>query len=111
MFQDVTQNPRIRTINLPKILVSPQSFQIAPHFSKLRKIHRPFFDSNNEKWNPPISQRIARKSLNSPPPAMNHAKFAQFLLSPTTLCSLTVPQPFFTANPTKFAQSAKTQSD
>ena len=38
-----------------------------PHFGKLCEIRRPFFDLNNEKWNPPISQQIARKSLNSPP--------------------------------------------
>ena len=42
----------------PKILVSPQSFQNCPHFSKLREIHRPFFDLNNEKFNPQISQQI-----------------------------------------------------
>ena len=34
-------------------------FKNCPHFGKLREIRRPFFDLNNEKWNPQISQRIA----------------------------------------------------
>ena len=78
-----------------KSLYPPKVFKIAPHFGKLRKIRRPFFDLNNEKWNPPISQQIARKSLNSPPSTMNHAKSTQFLLNPTNPCSPTVPQPFY----------------
>ena len=94
-----------------KILVSPQSFLNCPHFGKLREIRRPFFDLNNEKWNPQISQRITRKSLNLPPKTMNHANSAQFLLNPTNPCSPTVPQPFFSANLTKFAQFANTQSE
>ena len=49
------------------------------NLGKLREIRLPFFDLNNEKWNPLNSQRITRKSLNSPPPVSNHAKFAQFL--------------------------------
>ena len=52
-------------------------------------------DLNNEKWNPQISQRIARKSLNSPPSTMNHAKSTRFSLNPTNPCSLTVHQPFY----------------
>ena len=69
MFQNVNvaKSAPICAINLPKILVSPQSFQNCPPFGKLREIHRPFFDLNHEKWNPPISQQIARKSLNLPP--------------------------------------------
>ena len=69
MFQNVNvaKSAPIRAINLPKILVSPQSFQNCPPFGKLHEIRRPFFDLNHEKWNPPISQQIVRKSLNSPP--------------------------------------------
>ena len=77
-----------------KSLYPPKVFKIAPHFGKLREICRPFFDLNNEKWNPPISQQIAQKSLNSPPSTMNHTKSAQFLLNHTNPCSPTVPQPF-----------------
>ena len=82
-----------------KSLYPPKVFKIAPHFGKLREICRPFFDLNNEKWNPQISQQIAQKSLNSLPPTMNHAKFVRFLLNPTNPCSLTVPQPFYSKSP------------
>ena len=77
-----------------KSLYPPKVLKL-PHFGKLREIRRPFFDLNNEKWNTPISQQIARKSLNSPPSTMNHAKSVQFLLNPTNPCSPTVPQPFY----------------
>ena len=50
-----------------KSLYPPKVFKIAPISGKLREICRPFFDLNNEKWNSPISQQIARKSLNSSP--------------------------------------------
>ena len=45
MFQDIKCHEirTIRAINyIPKILVSPQSFQKCPPFGKLRKIRRPF---------------------------------------------------------------------
>ena len=57
----------------------PPKISKSHNFGKLREIRLPFFDLNNEKWNPLNSQRITRKSLNSPPPVSNHAKFAQFL--------------------------------
>ena len=57
----------------------PPKISKSHNFTKLREIRLPFFDLNNEKWNPLNSQRITRKSLNSPPPVMNHAKFARFL--------------------------------
>ena len=57
----------------------PPKISKSHSFGKLREIRLPFFDLNNEKWNPLNSQRITRKSLNSPPPVMNHAKFARFL--------------------------------
>ena len=57
----------------------PPKISKSHNFGKLREIRLPFFDLNNEKWNPLNSQRITRKSLNSPPPVANHAKFAQFL--------------------------------
>ena len=70
-----------------KSLYPPKVLKL-PHFGKLREIRRPFFNLNNEKWNPPIS-------LNSPPSTMNHAKSVQFLLNHTNPCSPTVPQPFY----------------
>ena len=57
----------------------PPKISKSHNFGKSREIRLPFFDLNNEKWNPLNSQRITRKSLNSPPPVSNHAKFAQFL--------------------------------
>ena len=78
-----------------KSLYPPKVFKIAPHFGKLREIRRPFFDLNNEKWNPPISQQIVRKITQFAAQTMNHAKSAQFLLNPTNPCSPTVPQPFY----------------
>ena len=98
MFQDVNvakSAPFALLTKYQKSLYPPQSFQNCPHFGKIREIRRPFVDLNNEKWNPQISQQIARKSLNSPPPTMNHAKSARFSLNPTNPCSLTVPQPFY----------------
>ena len=83
----------------------PPKISKSHNFGKLREIRLPFFDLNNEKWNPLNSQRITRKSLNSPPTVMNHAKFAQFLKNPTNPCSPTVPQPFAT-NSAKFAHIA-----
>ena len=78
-----------------KSVYPPPKFLKWSHSGKLCEIRRPFFDLNNEKWNPLNSQRIARKSLNSPPLAINHAKFAQFLLNSTNPCSPTVPQCFY----------------
>ena len=69
MFQDINvakSTPFALLTIYQKPLYPPKVFKIA-HFGKLREIRRPFFDWNNEKWNPPISQQIARKSLNSLP--------------------------------------------
>ena len=77
MFQDVNVAkfaPFALLTVYQKSLYPPQSFQNCPHFGKLREILRPFFDLNNEKWNPQISQQIVRKLLNSPPTTMNHVK-------------------------------------
>ena len=59
-----------------KSLYPPKVFKLPP-FRQIRKIRRPFFDLNNEKWNPLNSQRIAQKSLTSPPLAINHAKYRE----------------------------------
>ena len=66
---------------------------------------------NNEKWNPQISQRIARKSLNSPPPSNESRKIRAILVkSYQSLLPICTPT-FFTANLAKFAQFANTQSE
>ena len=98
MFQNVnvTKSAPLALLTIyQKSLYPPKVFLNCPHFGKLREIRRPFFDLNNEKWNPLNSQRIVRKSLNSPPLAMNHAKFVRFLLNSTNPCSPTVPQRFY----------------
>ena len=98
MFQNVNVAKSapfaLLTIYQKKSLYPPKVLN-CPHFGKLREIRRPFFDLNNEKWNPPISQQIARKSLNSPPSTMNYAKSTQFLLNHINPCSPTVSQPFY----------------
>ena len=69
MFQNVNvakSAPLALLTIYQKSLYPPKVLKL-PHFGKLREIRRPFFDLNNEKWNPPISQQIARKLLNSPP--------------------------------------------
>ena len=76
----MTRNPRHSRISrMLKIHVYPLKYQKTHNFGKFREIRLPFFDLNNEKWNPLNSQRITRKSLNPPPPVMNHAKFVRFL--------------------------------
>ena len=98
MFQDVNvANSALFALlsKISKVRIFPQSFLKWPHSGKLRKIRRPFFDLNNEKWNPQISQQIARKSLNSPPSTINYVKSVQFLLNHINPCSPTVPQPFY----------------
>ena len=94
MFQDVNVTNSVLSALLSKISspYTPPKFLKWFHSGKLREIRRPFFDLNNEKWNPLNSQRIARKLLNLPPLAINHAKFARFLLNSTNPCSPTVPQ-------------------
>ena len=81
-----------------------------PHFSKLREIHRPFFDLDHEKWKPQILQRIAQNPLNSPTHTANHAKLVQFTLISNIPCSLSKTA-IFTANYTKSAQFANPYSE
>ena len=62
MFQNVNvakSAPFVLLTIYQKSLYPPKVFKNCPHFGKLREIRRPFFDLNNEKWNPPISQQIA----------------------------------------------------
>ena len=77
-----------------KSVYPPKVLKMAPPFLQITRNLPTIFDSNNEKWNPLNSQRITRKSLNSPPLAMNHANFARFLLNSINPCSPTVPQLF-----------------
>ena len=62
MFQDVNvaKSTPFALLTYQKSLYPPQSFQNCPHFGKLRENRRPFFNLNNEKWNPQISQQIVR---------------------------------------------------
>ena len=96
MFQNVnTKNPRYsRYCPNIKSRISPQSLKNGPPILQITRNSPTIFDLNNEKWNPLNSQRITRKSLNSPPLAMNHANFARFLLNSINPCSPTVPQLF-----------------
>ena len=57
----------------------PPKISKSHNFGKLREIRLPFFDSNNEKWNPLNSQRITRKSLNSPPPSLKSREIRTIL--------------------------------
>ena len=97
MFQDinVAKSAPFVLLTIYQNPCIPPKYSKCPHFSKLREIRWPFFNLNHEKWNPQISQQIARKSLNSPPTTTNHAKFVRFSLHPTNPCPLTVPQRFY----------------
>ena len=66
MFQNVNvaKSAPFALLTIYQKSLYPPKFLKLPHSGKLRKIRRPFFDLNNDKWNPPISQQIARKSLN-----------------------------------------------
>ena len=48
-------------------------------FGKLRKIRRPFSNSDNGKWNSQNLQQIVQNLLNLPTLTVNHMKFAQFV--------------------------------
>ena len=66
----MTRNPRHSRISrMLKNPCIPPKISKGHNFGKSREIRLPFFDLNNEKWNPLNSQRITRKSLNSPPPS------------------------------------------
>ena len=97
MFQDVNvakSAPFALLTKYQKSLYPPPKFSKLFPFWQITRNSPTISHLNNEKWNPQISQQIARKSLNSPPPPMNHAKSTRFPLNPTNPCSLTVPQPF-----------------
>ena len=57
----------------------PPKISKSHNFGKLREIRLPFLDLNNEKWNPLNSQRIMRKSLNSPPPSLKSREIRTIL--------------------------------
>ena len=69
MFQNVNvaKSAPFTLLTIYQNSLYPPKVLKLPHFGKFREIRRQFFDLNNEKWNSPISQQIARKSLNSPP--------------------------------------------
>ena len=69
MFQNVNvakSAPFALLIIYQKSLYPPKVLKLPP-FRQITRNSLTIFDLNNEKWNPPISQQIARKSLNSPP--------------------------------------------
>ena len=57
----------------------PPKISKSHNFGKLREIRLPFFDLNNEKWNPAKFQRITQIPRSSPTQSANYAKFAPFI--------------------------------
>ena len=88
----------------------PPKVSKSPRFGKLRKIRRPFFNLDHEKWKPQILQRIVQNTLNSPTNTVNHAKLAQFTLISKIPCSLSKTA-IFTVNHAKSAQFANPYSE
>ena len=110
MFQDmnVAKSAPFALLTIyQKSMYPPPKYSKGPRFDKLRKIRRPFFDLDHEKWKPQISQQIAQNSLNLPITTANHTKSTPLSLISTIPCSLSVPQ-LFTANLAKSAQFANT---
>ena len=62
---------------MPKILVSPQSFQNCPHFGKLREICGPFFD-------------LKQREMETSNITANCVKFAQFANDNSERCEIHV---------------------
>ena len=96
MFQNVNvaKSAPFALLTIYQKSLYPPKFLKLPPFWQITRNSLTIFRLEQRKWNPPISQQIARKSLNSPPSTMNYAKSAQFLLNHTNPCPPTVPQPF-----------------
>ena len=97
MFQNVNvaKSAPIRAINLPKILVSPQSFQNCPPLWQITRNLPTIFRFEQREMEPSNFTANCAKIAQFAAQTMNHAKSAQFLLNPTNPCSPTVPQPFY----------------
>ena len=108
----MSQNPRYSRycLNIKSPCIPPK-FSKLPAFRQITRNSPTIFHFNNKKWNPQISQRTARKSLNSPPPSNESREIRAILVkSYQSLLPICTPT-FFTANLAKFAQLANTQSE
>ena len=91
MFQNVNvakSAPFALLIIYQKSLYPPKVLKLPP-FWQIMQNSPTIFRFKQREMEP--SQQIARKSLNSPPSTMNHAKSTQFLLNHINPCSPTVP--------------------
>ena len=80
---------------MPKILVSPQSFQNCPPFWQITQNSPTIFRFEQREMEPSNFTANCTKIAQFATQTMNHAKSARFSLNPTNPCSLTVPQPFY----------------
>ena len=98
MFQNVnvTKSAPIRAINqIPKVLVSPQSFQNCPPLWQITRNSPTIFRFEQREMEPSNFTANCVKIAQFAAQTINHVKSVQFLLNPTNPCSPTLPQPFY----------------
>ena len=89
----MSQNPHYSRycLNIKSPCIPPK-FSKLPAFWQITQNSPTIFHFNNEKWNPQISQRTARKSLNSPPPSNESREICIILVkSYQSLLSICTP--------------------